>query len=67
MGKLLDHQDRAAWQAAGAKDMYARVDEQIQSILASHIPAPLPDDVLAALEQIKQNGSRELLQLYGER
>jgi trimethylamine---corrinoid protein Co-methyltransferase len=67
MTKLLDHQDRASWQASGAKDMYTRVHEQVQSILANHKPAPLTDDVLAKLERIKQDGSQELQQLYGDR
>jgi len=57
---LMTRQRYNDWQAQGAKDMAQRVQERIEEILEAHKVAPLTDKVLAALDKIKQTGSKEL-------
>ncbi|HEA67388.1 MAG TPA: hypothetical protein ENI07_11280 [Desulfobacterales bacterium] len=49
------------WQSQGAKDMAGRIQEKLRVILKNHEAPPLSDKTLAALNQIKQKGERELV------
>ena len=44
----------------GAKDMYQRIQERLKDIIENHKAPPLPDNTLAALQDIKQRGEKEL-------
>lgn len=57
---LLTRQDYTTWKEQGAKDMTARLRERIREILDTHQVDPLPEDVLAALEEIKQRRMEEI-------
>jgi len=49
------------WQSQGAKDMAGRIQEKLRVILKNHEAPPLSHKTLAALNQIKQKGVRELV------
>ena len=49
------------WKAAGEKNVEALVREEIHRILDTHVPQPLPDNVVAELERIRDNGEKELV------
>jgi trimethylamine--corrinoid protein Co-methyltransferase len=57
---LLTREHRDIWQQAGAKDMAQRVKEKAQEIIENHQPELLPDEVAAALAEIRQRGEEEL-------
>lgn len=58
---LLTRQPRDAWELAGGQDMAQRVQEKTQMLAADHYATPLPDDVLATLDQLKRQGEKELI------
>jgi trimethylamine--corrinoid protein Co-methyltransferase len=43
--ELIDRRVREDWEARGGTDMYQRARARAQSLLESHKPEPLPDDV----------------------
>jgi len=49
---LADRQSHAEWVASGSKSMQVRAAEQLDEILASHRPLPLPEDQSRALDAI---------------
>jgi trimethylamine---corrinoid protein Co-methyltransferase len=59
--KLMTRDRYAAWQEKGSKDIRTRIREEIRHILETHKAAPLPDDIRAALAEIKQAGNKELM------
>jgi len=61
---LLSRQPYGIWQKAGSKDMAMRVREKVKEILDTHKIAPLPDATLSALEKLKRDGEKELIDLY---
>jgi trimethylamine--corrinoid protein Co-methyltransferase len=60
MPRLLTRQDYTTWQAQGEKDMAQRVKERVAEILQTHEVAPLSDEILAALEQIKRRREEQV-------
>lgn len=50
--ELTDHGNHGMWQAAGALDMGAKVRGKALSLLASHRPAPLAEEVSQKLKEI---------------
>ena len=58
--KLMDRQMRANWEAAGAKDIYARAHEKMLDILKTHEPVPLPDSVRQDLRRIVEEAEKEV-------
>lgn len=50
--KLIDRRVREDWAAAGSKDLHRRATEEARRILATHVPAPLPDEVLLEIRGI---------------
>lgn len=50
--KLADKNPFSVWQKRGGKTMEQRAAEQVDKILASHKPEPLPEDVQKALSAI---------------
>jgi trimethylamine--corrinoid protein Co-methyltransferase len=49
------------WQNQGSKDMAARIQEKLEEIIKNHQAPPLPDKTMAALNQIKKKGEKELV------
>jgi len=64
MPNLLNRQPYGVWQEEGSKDMEMRVREKVKGILDNHKPEVLPDATLAALEKLKLEGEKELIDLY---
>jgi len=58
---LMTRQPYDIWAQEGSKDMGHRITEKIMSILETHKVPPLPDKTLAALEKLKINGEKELI------
>jgi trimethylamine--corrinoid protein Co-methyltransferase len=58
--KLMTRDRYHAWQAKGSKDIGHRIRDEIKVILETHKVAPLPEEVLQTLQEIKQSGNREL-------
>jgi trimethylamine---corrinoid protein Co-methyltransferase len=50
--KLIDRRVREDWAAAGSKDLHQRATEEARRILATHVPEPLPDDVVREIRRI---------------
>ena len=50
--KLIDRRVREDWAAAGSKDLHQRALEEARRILATHVPEPLPDDVVREIRSI---------------
>ena len=50
--KLIDRRVREDWAAAGGKDLHERSQEEARRILATHVPEPLPDDVVREIRRI---------------
>jgi trimethylamine--corrinoid protein Co-methyltransferase len=59
MPSLLTRQDYLMWQEAGSKDITQRIRERLEEIRDSHVPPPLPDEVLAAFQPIKRRADEE--------
>jgi trimethylamine--corrinoid protein Co-methyltransferase len=57
---IFTHRGYAQWQAEGSRDTQARVREKIRVIAENHHPPSLPDNTLAALEDIKTRGEKTL-------
>jgi len=57
---VLTRQHYTNWEKDGAKDMYQRIQEKLKDIIENHQVPPLPDKTLAALQDIKQRGEKEL-------
>ncbi|CAB1076270.1 hypothetical protein D1AOALGA4SA_4067 [Olavius algarvensis Delta 1 endosymbiont] len=64
MPNLLSRQPYGIWQEEGSKDMEMRVREKVKRILETHNIEPLPDATLSALEKLKIDGEKELIDLY---
>lgn len=50
--KLIDRSDYAAWSANGSTTMAERAAEQVDEILASHRPEPLPADIQRDIKRV---------------
>lgn len=50
--KLFDRRNYDHWVADGSKSLQRRAKERVETILASHRPEPLPDDVQHRLDEI---------------
>jgi len=50
--KLIDRRVREDWAAAGGKDLHERSQEEARRILATHVPEPLPGDVVRKIRKI---------------
>ena len=64
MPTLLNRQPYGIWQQEGAKDMGVRVQEKVKEILETHQAPSLPDNTLSALEKLKLDGEKELIERY---
>jgi trimethylamine--corrinoid protein Co-methyltransferase len=60
--RLMDRQPRKKWEATGAKDMAARVGEEVVRILESHQPTELDGAVMDELVRIRKKGEKLLEQ-----
>ena len=57
---LCDRNTYEDWMAAGEPHMYTKAREQVSRILASPQKNPLPDNIIATLEEIMQRAEMEL-------
>ena len=57
--KLIDRRVREDWAAAGGKDLHQRSLEEARRILATHMPEPLPDDVVSEIRAIVDAADRD--------
>ena len=57
--KLIDRRVREDWAAAGGKDLHQRSLEEARRILATHVPEPLPDDVVREIRAIVDAADRD--------
>jgi trimethylamine--corrinoid protein Co-methyltransferase len=60
MPSLLTRRHYDLWREDGAKDMAQRVREKVKELVESHEIPPLPDKTVAALEELKRQGEKEL-------
>jgi trimethylamine---corrinoid protein Co-methyltransferase len=58
--RLLAREPYETWQAKGEKDMARRIQERLMDILDHHKVAPLPENVLTAMADIREAGVKEL-------
>lgn len=58
--KLLAREPYDKWQAKGGKSMDERIQDKLNDILDNHQVPPLPDRVLEAIREIRENGVKEL-------
>ena len=58
--KLIDRRPYEAWERDGAKDMFARANEEARKILDTHKVAPLPDTVVREIMSIVEEAETEL-------
>jgi trimethylamine--corrinoid protein Co-methyltransferase len=57
---LIYRNSREAWMAAGATDFEKRANDIARTILREHEPAPLPEDVGKALDQLVRDAMTQL-------
>jgi trimethylamine--corrinoid protein Co-methyltransferase len=57
--RLIDRRVREDWAAAGGKDLHRRATEEARRILATHVPTPLPDEVLREIRAIVEAADAE--------
>jgi trimethylamine--corrinoid protein Co-methyltransferase len=50
--RLIDRRVREDWEASGGEDAYTAARREARRLLAEHRPPPLPDDVLAGMQEI---------------
>ena len=50
--RLIDRRVREDWAADGGKDLHQRATELARHILATHVPEPLPGDVVREIRTI---------------
>ena len=58
--ELIDRKGMEEWKASGAKDIYLRATQTARSILGSHRPEPLPDNVISEIQSIIKETEAEL-------
>jgi len=50
--RFIDRRVREDWETLGGEDAYTTARREARRLLAEHRPPPLPDDVLAAMQEI---------------
>jgi len=58
--RLIDRRPYDAWEKSGAKDMFARANEEAKKILATHKAAPLPEAAAREIRSIVEEATAEL-------
>jgi trimethylamine--corrinoid protein Co-methyltransferase len=58
--ELLDRQKYAGWVAAGSTTLLERATARVDKILATHRPAPLPDDVARAIKAVVRRAEADV-------
>lgn len=58
--ELIDRKMRANWEKAGSTNAYDRALAKVRYILENHTPAPLSDEVLAAIRFIVVETEKEM-------
>jgi trimethylamine--corrinoid protein Co-methyltransferase len=59
--KISDRRDFTSWQQAGSRSLDEVAKEKVREILATHKPAPLPEDIEREISQILKRAEAELL------
>ena len=52
--RLGEHGTINAWEAAGKKDILEEAREKVETLLATHMPLPLGDEVETELDKIQK-------------
>jgi len=60
VSKYSDRSSYSAWEAAGKKDMFATVHEEVKRILSAHMPGPLSADSSAKLAEVEKRAHQVL-------
>jgi trimethylamine--corrinoid protein Co-methyltransferase len=55
---LLDRQNHDGWLASGGKTLTERAADRVQTILAEHVPEPLPGDAAEKIREIVERADR---------
>ena len=58
--RLIDRRPYEAWEKTGAKDMFARANEEARKILETHKPIPLPEGAAREIRGIVEEAEEEL-------
>jgi trimethylamine--corrinoid protein Co-methyltransferase len=59
-GPVIDRDTYAVWMSQGKKSAWERACEEVERILNSHTPEPLPDDSLNALRNIMKEDAQRM-------
>ena len=59
--KLFCKDSFETWEKQGAKSLEQRADERVAEILETHKPKPLAESVIAALQDIRKQGEKQLI------
>jgi len=58
--KLLNHKPISMWESSGRQTMEERVKEEVRKIVETHTPEPMDEKVVAELERLRIEGTREI-------
>ncbi len=59
--EIIDRRGRGMWENDGATDSYTRALAKVRTILETHQPEPLPDEVLSKIRAIIHETEAELI------
>ena len=57
--EIIDRRGRGMWENDGATDSYTRALEKVRTIIETHVPEPLPQEVLSKIQTIVQETEAE--------
>jgi len=58
--EIIDRRGRGIWESDGATDSYTRALNKVKTIIETHEPEPLPEEVLSKIRTIVQKTEAEL-------
>jgi trimethylamine--corrinoid protein Co-methyltransferase len=58
--EIIDRRGRGMWESDGATDSYTRALNKVKTIIETHEPDPLPDEVLSKIRTIVQKADAKL-------
>jgi len=59
--EIIDRRGRGMWEGDGATDSYTRALAKVRTIIETHEPKPLPDEVLTKIRAIVQETGADLI------
>ena len=60
--EIIDRRGRGMWESEGATDSYTRALNKVRTIIETHEPEPLPQEVLSKIQAIVQETEAELIE-----